>query len=266
MSPAEDLKKWVKTLTSAEKRFVTLIGRARAGTGSQLLDFFDWLNQAGENERAPVNAAFTVNIPTLAVRLRELILDSLRLLAKDANTDAVLSHTLEDALILSRKKLHQPAARLLRKAKNLACETSRHAFAAQCIEVEMKLLRILPPDQLETKLAELRTEELAIQKKQQLLSELIFRHETLLALAKQFPFSVNPKIAERVVKLANYSFDEAHDSVGYIENALTVNIAGIRDLYLRNPEPAIERYRQLLKNWQLHLDWQADQPELLMTV
>jgi hypothetical protein len=267
MSSAEDLKKWVKTLTPAEKRFVTLIGRARAGNSSQLLDFFDWLNQAAEDEQAPANAAFTVNIPTLAVRLRELILDSLRLLGKDAGTDAVLRHSIDDVQILTGKKLYQPAIRLLRKAKKLAYECSRYTFILQCIEIEQKLLMTNLNEQPEKSLGDLRAEETAVLLKQQVLGELQYRHNELLVLAKHNPFSGNQNIIDRVVELADSPFaEEALASSNYTENALAVNIAGIRDLYLRNPEPAIERYRQLLNNWKQHPQWQADQPELLMTV
>ncbi len=267
MSPAEDLKKWVKTLTPAEKRFVTLIGKARAGAGSQLLDFFDWLNHSKEGEAIPDGAAFAVNVPTLAIRLRELILDSLRLLEKDAGTDAILRHSLEDANILIGKKLYQPSTRLIRKSKKLAYECSRYTFILQCIEIELKLLLYNSTDQFEKSLGELRAEETEVLLKQQVLAELHYRHNALLELAKHNPFSRNHQIVDSVVQLANSPLvDDALTSKKYIENALAVNITGIRDLYLRNPEPAIERYRLLLNIWKQQTNWQADQPELLMTI
>jgi hypothetical protein len=267
MSPAEDLKKWVKTLTPAEKRFVTLIGKARAGAGSQLLDFFDWLNHSKEGEAIPHEAAFSVNVSTLAVRLRELILDSLRLLAKDAGTDAVLRHSLEDANILIGKKLYQPAVRLIRKSKKLAYECCRYTIILQCIEIELKLLMTNTTEQPEKSLEELRAEETEVLFKQQVLAELHYRHNALLELAKHNPFSRNPQIVDSVVQLANSPLvDDALTARCYTENALAVNITGIRDLYLRNPEPAIERYRQLLNTWKQETNWQADQPELLMTI
>lgn len=267
MSPAEDLKKWVKTLTPAEKRFVTLIGKARAGAGSQLLDFFDWLNHSKEGEAIPPGEAFSVNVSTLAVRLRELILDSLRLLAKDAGTDAVLRHSLEDANILIGKKLYQPAARLIRKSKKLAYECGRYTIILQCIEIELKLHMTNTTEQPEKSLGELRAEETEVLFKQQVLAELHYRHNALLELAKHNPFSRNPQIVDSVVQLANSPLvDDALTARSYTENALAVNITGIRDLYLRNPEPAIERYRQLLNTWKQETNWQADQPELLMTI
>ncbi|HEU4719283.1 MAG TPA: hypothetical protein VFU15_15670, partial [Bacteroidia bacterium] len=55
-------------------------------------------------------------------------------------------------------------------------------------------------------------------------------------------------------------------SKAYLENALAVNTLGIRDIFLRDPVPAIERYRRLLDAWRNKKEWQEDQSDLLLTI
>ena len=110
MEIAEELKKWVQALSTAEKRFVKLQGKSRAGSDSQLLGLFDWLNRAQENEPVPADAAFLRNLPTLSIRLRSLILDSLRLLRKDDSVDSRLQTMMNEIALMQSKKLHHAAA------------------------------------------------------------------------------------------------------------------------------------------------------------
>lgn len=267
MTIEEELKKWVKTLTPSEKRFVNLIGKARAGSGSQLLDLFDWLNKAGEEDVIPFKSSFRTNLPTLSGRLRELILDSLRLLNKESSVDASMRTALDEIAVMHSKKHDLAAARQLRKTKKTAYETSRYTYVLQCIETELNLVSKLPPDQVSKTFSDLRQEEKEVLKKHQDLRELRFRHDSLLALAQQFSFSRNPEIISRARELAEAPLvlEQLH-SEQYLENALAVNTLGLLDFVLRNPEPAIERYRVLLGKWKTKEKWQSDQPDLLMSV
>jgi hypothetical protein len=265
MASEDELKIWVKGLTPSEKRFISLIGRARSGSASQLLELFDWLNKSHEGETIPNKASFRANLPTLVVRLRELMLDSLRLLHKENDVNAILRTHLDEIAILQNKKHWQAAARQLRKTKKLAYETSRYSYVLQCIEAERTQTQQLPPDQISTGFSTLQKEEEVAMEKLQTLSELRFRHDSILALAQQFPFSRNPKIIEQAKALADIANGHFHNE-NYLENALAVNTLGIRDLFLRTPKPAIERYRYLLDAWKTKNEWQADQSALLMTV
>jgi hypothetical protein len=262
-----ELKKWVRSLTPSEKRFVNLIGKARAGSGSQSLELFEWLNKSGEGELIPAKASFRSNLPTLAVRLRELILDSLRLLHKDKDVNAGLRTSLDEIAILQNKRHYQAAGRQLRKTKKQAYEASRYTFVLQCIEAELIQAQQLPTDQAVSLLLELREEEQAVISKYKALCELWSRHDSVLALAQQFPFSRNPKIIEKLLELVDEAVihEQLHPDL-YLENALIVNTLGIRDLFLREPQIAIERYRRLLNKWKIKKEWQADQPGLLMTI
>jgi hypothetical protein len=266
--PLEDeLLQWIRVLTPSEKRFVSLIGKARAGSGSQLLELFDWLNKAEEGAPVPRNASFRSNLPTLAVRLRELILDCLRVLHKEGDTNAVLRTSLDEAAILRSKKQWTAAARLLRKTKKLAYETSRYTYVLQCIEEELRHTETLQPDTRSAAFAELRKEEESVIKKHQALRELRFRHDSILALAQQFPFSRNDGITAQVRALADAPvIVEQLASEAYLENALAVNTLGICGIFLRNPESVIERYRALLDKWKNKKAWQEDQADLLLTI
>lgn len=267
MALEDELLQWTRALTPSEKRFVSLIGKARAGSGSQVLELFDWLNKAEEGETVPHDASFSSNLSTLAVRLRELTLDCLRLLHKENDTDAVLRTGLDEAAILQSKKQWTAAARILRKTKKFAYETSRYTYVLQCIEAELVHTKTLQPDAISAAFAELRTEEQSVIEKHQVLRELRYRHDSVLALAQQFAFSRNPDIIAQVRTLADAPvIEEQLSSQAYLENALAVNTLGMRDVFLRKPESAIERYRILLDEWKNKKAWQEDQSDLLLTI
>lgn len=267
MAAEDELRSWVKTLAPSEKRFINLIGKARAGSGSQMLELFNWLNKAADGETIPAHASFRANVPTLVVRLRELLLDSLRLLHKESDVNAVLRTSLDEIAILQHKKLWTAAARQLRKTKKQAMETSRYTYVLQCIEAELVQVKSLPPGEVSTAYAQLQLEEHVAMDRHKVLQELRFRHDSILALAQQFPFSRDPAIMDQAKALADSDVVHAQlNSKSYLENALAVNTLGIRDLFLFSPETAIERYRCLLDSWRTKNKWQADQSDLLMTI
>jgi hypothetical protein len=260
-----ELKKQVQLLSPAEKRYVSLIGRARSGSASQVLDLFHWICKSGEYEEVPL--VWRKSLPTLSMRLRELILDCLRLLNKEAGIDALLRARLDEVAILHTRKLYIQAGRLLRRTKKLALASSRYAYLLQCIEIELSLVPQRPPNQVIDTMLALRQEEKEILEKHQSLRELRFRHDSILALAQQYPFSRDPEIVAKVSALADAPVVIAHLQAGeYLESALAVNIRGMHDVFLRKPEQTIERYRNLLAAWKKNKTWQADQPDLLMLI
>ncbi len=77
MEPPEELRKWVEILTTAEKRFVKILGKARSGAkDSQQLELFDWINQTSPGEILPADTGLAKNLATVSNRLKDLILDS----------------------------------------------------------------------------------------------------------------------------------------------------------------------------------------------
>ncbi|MCA6364135.1 MAG: hypothetical protein IM638_13950 [Bacteroidetes bacterium] len=265
MNIDSELKKQVQLLTPSEKRYVSLIGKARSGSASQVLDLFHWLSKSGGGDEVPL--PWRKNLPTLSMRLRELILDCLRMLNKESGIDAMLRARLDEVSILYARKFYKPARKLLNKTKKQALISSRYACLLQCIEIELLLVLQLPPNQVIEAMSALRQEEKEILEKHQALRELRFRHDAILALAQQYPFSRDPAITGQVSVLANAPVVAAHlNASAYIESALAVNILGMHDVFLRNPEQTIERYRNLLAAWKKNKTWQADQPDLLMLI
>lgn len=268
METADELKKWVESLSIAEKRFITLLGKARAGVNtSQQLELFDWLNQAAPGDPLPASARFRQNLPTVSKRLKDLILDGLRILHKEDGTDALLHTTLDEIGILISKKLYRAAIRQIKRAKKLALQTSRYRYALHCIEWEQRTAGLMVSGDTREQLYQLREEELQVLEKEKQLRELQHRHTVLLALVKQVPFHREPATLKEVNALAGHELVQQFSSEGpYLEHALAVNLLCLRDLFERKPEDARDRYLALLKEWKTHPEWQADQVDLLLTI
>ncbi|MGL5889095.1 MAG: hypothetical protein ACRC3B_04385, partial [Bacteroidia bacterium] len=267
MEIPEDLKKWQQNLSVPEKRFIKLQGKIRSGTDSQLLMLFDWLNQAGEKDQLPEKAAFARNLPTLAARLRDLILDSLYLLHKENTVQMQLNSMLGEIHLLQAKTQVNSAARQLKKAKKLAYDFSRYTYVLLFIENEILFAQKLPVDQFAKRLNELREEENEVHAKLRALSLLQHTHNELLVLARRFPFSLEPDVVRQVRQFAEIEETEtALQSDSFLEYALAVSILGIRDMFTRDPDSSVPRYQSLIRKWQKLPEWQKDQPLLLLTV
>lgn len=268
METFEELKNWVDSLSVAEKRFVKLLGKARAGTGeSQQLKLLDWLNRTQDHGQESENQEFRKNLPTVSMRLKDLILDSLRLMHKEDNTEAMLRTTLDEIAVLHLKKLHRTVTKQLRRTKKLAMDTSRYSYAFQCIEWERKIAQLASTGNTQEVLESLRKEEIAILKMMSDLCDLQHRHDTVLAIMRQSLFRRDPKKAEEINALANPEVIHLLcASNGYVERALAINILGLRDLNERNSKEALLRYQGLLSEWRTKPVWQKDQSPLLLLI
>jgi hypothetical protein len=268
METGEELKKWVDALSAAEKRFVKLIGKARAGSGaSQQLDLFDWLNAAKADEPLPDDAPFMQNLPTVSNRMKDLVLDSLRILGKNENTDASLRTGLDELAILFEKKLIPAAARHLKRIKKAAAESCRYGFLLQCIEWEFKMLQLKPATGSAESLQKLREEERAALQNLAELRDLQYRHDQMLALVRQHFYHRDTRVQQQVNALAADKLVSHHAATGnYLEQALAVNLLGMKNLYDRNPQEALLRYQDLLHRWKQNPAWQADQVPLLLNI
>jgi hypothetical protein len=268
MEPTKELRKWVEILSTAEKRFVKLLGKARAGSkDSQQLELFDWINQSQTGDILPVNSGFAQNFATVSNRLKDLILDSLRLLHKADDTDAVLRTMLDEIAILISKKHYTPALRHIRRAKSMANDRSRYNFVLQCIEAEQKIRVLSSRGDSSEMLGKLRDEEKKALEDLQNLRELHYRHEKIQSLIKLSPYSRDNEMRKQADMLSEGEIISHYATYGsYTEKALAINILGIRDLYIRDAMPALLRYQQLLREWQSRPDWQIDQLSLLLLI
>ncbi len=265
MEASDELKKWIDSLTVSEKRYIKLMGKARAGSSSQQLILFDLLNKAQPVGNALEQNRFQQNLHTVSNRLKDLILDGLRILHKEADIDSLLRTALDEIAVLHRKKLIRPLARQLKRAKKLALETSRYHFALQCIEWEIKTIPDDNPPEKRDKLTELRNEEITVLKKMEDLRSLISHHEIVLSYFQQYLHHRDPEVQVKVREHSESELVHRLSEAGhYLEKALAFNILGMRDLYERNPMGALIRYQSLLKEWQQHPQWQIDQTELLL--
>lgn len=262
-----ELKKWVESLTVAEKRFIKLLGKARAGaSASQQLELFDWLNRSQVTEATQANVKFLKNLPTVSIRLKDLILDGLRLLHKESNVDALLRTTLDEIAILHEKKLNRTVTKQLISAKKLALHNCRYAFAFQCIEWQQKIAQATAGTTRET-LKKLREEESDILKKLCEQRDLQYRHDALIALMRQSLFQRDAKKSEEINALVEHEVvHRLSESGGYLERTLAINLLALKELNERNATAALLRYRDLLREWQAQPAWQNDQSSLLLLI
>lgn len=262
------LKHWIDSLTQAEKRFITLLGKAKAGSSSsQQMQLFDWLNTAAAGDELPAGHPLRQNLATVSNRLKELMLDALRLLHKDAGVEARLRAGLDEVALLAEKKLWNDAGKELKRVGKLAADSCRHEFSVQCVQWEQRLLVQQGGAELKEKLQLLRKKETGITVLLTEQQELRYRNEMVCAMAQQFFAARDTSGTDEVREIATHELvRRLAENGGYIEKALAVNILCLADILGRNPAGALPRYSQLLEEWQAHPQWQADQAPLLLQV
>ncbi|MEY3444330.1 MAG: hypothetical protein RLZZ519_2611 [Bacteroidota bacterium] len=265
MQEVKELKELVKSLEIGEKRTVKMLGNARArNRETQILDLFDWLDGKDESENPPSDPRLLTNLPTLSVRLKDLILDGLQLLHQENTVDGQLRTALTAVEILTEKKLYPAAARRLKRAKKLALTTSRYHFGLQCLEAER---RLLPASAGNAAIKAHRTEEREMTEKLLRLQELRHRHEFLRVRASQISLPRNLELLLEIREMAEEStIAELAQAGGYVEKGLAANILGIGHLLEGRPAEAVKVYGELLKEWRQQSDWQIDQAQVLMSI
>ena len=268
METIEELKKWVKSLTAAEKRFIKILGKTRAGAGgSQQMDMFDWLSQPDETAMPLPETTFFRNLSTVSIRLKDLILDSLRILNKDSDLDARLRSALDDIATLTQKQLFPAALRLIKRAKKLAADNCCYTFSLQYLECEQKITQHSKDSDRWDKLQTLQDEETSILQKRAELQDLKHRHERILIRAKQLFIPRNAQELQEIQALTqSETITRISQEGAYLERAIAINILGMKDLFERHPLHALHRYAPLLREWQAHPEWQVQHGALLVAI
>ncbi|MBK9452747.1 MAG: hypothetical protein IPN95_25665 [Bacteroidetes bacterium] len=209
MQEVKELKELVKSLEIGEKRTVKMLGNARArNRETQILDLFDWLDGKDDSENPPSDPRLVANLPTLSVRLKDLILDGLQLLHQEDTVDGQLRTALTAVEILTEKKLYPAAARRLKRAKKLALTTSRYHFGLQCLEAER---RLLPASAGNAAIKAHRMEEREMTAKLLRLQELRHRHELLRVRASQISL---PRNLELLLEIREMAGESDHRGIG----------------------------------------------------
>jgi hypothetical protein len=268
MEALEELRKWVESLTGSEKRQVTLLGKMRSGSAqSQHLQLFHWFCTTTPGTFLPSDSPLHRNLPTTIARLKDLLLDSLRLLHAGKDLDASLRTTLDQIAQLFHKKLYHQALRLIARPKALAISRCRYPEALQLVHWEGKVLRAIHPLLTPEQIYALCREEEELLERLHTLLNLRQRHERLLSLVRHNALPRGTHLDAEVENLADSSLVSDWQQLnGYLERALACNILAIRHLMQRSPYQAVQLYEILLAEWRLHPEWVAEEASLLLTI
>lgn len=258
------MRKWLESLTMSEKRFLKLQAKARPGADdSQQMEYFDWLNQSKAGDPLPRDAKFVQNLPTVTLRLKNLILDSLRLQHKSANVDAILHTEISDISLLRERGLIAAATRQLGRTKKLALMHGRYAAALQCLHLEQAMTVAAAKD-LEQKLVQLRAEEVALLRAQEAFAELRHRHSILQARMTNLLVPRTDAGMQEVLEYVETSWlHRFAASPQYLERTFAWNLLAYRALVTDTAHEVLPRLAALLQEWNIHPDWQRNEPDLL---
>ncbi len=265
MEPLKDLRIWIESLSTAEKRFINILGNARAGRkGSQHLELFDWI-QKSDKGATPRKLTISKNLPTLIQRLKQLILDSLQIMKQGINIDRQLHIAIGEVIILIEKQLYSAALKKIKRAKKTAIETSRYLQAIQLNNYELQILQVQKASL--TQLNQLYATAEQLNRQHLELQMLRHRHDTLQTHVRQL-FAPRTKADDAAIKQLCEGDLIVRFSKGgpYLENALATNILGIKNLLAHKPIVALKLYANLLQEWQFNPEWQLDQEKLLLMI
>lgn len=247
----DDLRHWVASLSKSEKRAVSLLGKAKSGDQpSQHLQLFHWLNQVDPDAKEEPDPSLVRNLPTLGLRLRELVGDSLVLQHKDATTESTLTHSIATAHQLSRKGLFPAAKKLLRQAKRDALAASQYVQALHCNALEAEIARSEFSESTVEQLESLYRERLDFMQRLQDFQELEHRYDQVRARSRNFISLRSVEDLAVVRTLVKSSLVEKLAAEGgYVERSMAINMQGILLLYEQQPGEAVRLYRLLLMDW-----------------
>lgn len=262
---ADEMRKWLESLTMSERRFLRLQVNARSGASeSQQMVYYDWLNQSKAGDPLPEGAKFVQNLPTVTQRLKELVLDSLRLQHKSSTVDATLHADITDIALLRERGLIVAATRQLSRTKKLALTHGRYAAALQCLHIEQAMAVTASSKDLEQKLVHLRAEEVALLRAQEEFAELRHRHSILMARMTNLLVPRTDAALQELLGYADSSWlHRPAASPQYLERTFAWNLLAYRALVTDTAHEVLPRLAALLQEWNIHPDWQRNEPDLL---
>lgn len=266
MERLEEIKAWVNALSTAERRFVTLLGKARAGeAGSQQLELFDWLCRADPSEKVP--PSLQNNLPKLIQRLKDLLLDVWHLLEKRHSMDAKLNAQLSEIALLNQRGLLASAQRRLKRTQVQAIEACRYDLAWRCVTITRKTMIESGPVNLKQKLLELQQSEEDILAALLNLQKLRTRHDRMRSIAWRTIAKRDPGIeAEIKALIQDLPLEDLWQSGPWLERSLAGNILGMIALYEGQHATAFKHYRALAEAWIPQVAWQLDEAPLFMMI
>lgn len=268
MESTEELKKWIDSLTMGERRFVHAQSKARSRSeGGQTLELMLWLESTDDVQELPGGASFVRNLPVVAHRLRELVLDCLHLLHKHADGNATLRTLMDDVALLMDRNLTYSASFKLRRAKREALTRSKYLVVLQCIEWERRIIRAERGKDWLTQLGLLYEEQQTIMRRLKdfcLLEQIM---DELRARTRQVLTPPQGGVPTGLLDADSISMvEKSAQSLDRLESALAIHVLGMRDLFLKQFEAAQNRYERLFVVWEQEPAWLMDQGDLLLSI
>ncbi len=268
MRRLEDQWRLVKGMSRSEKRFLTLLGKVRAGkNGSQQLDLFDYLGSCSSPEDLAKGEGEIRNLSTVAFRLNELIVEGLRMLNADKWVDHRLNKALDEIALLHQREIYRTAFRRLNAAKKLAAEFSRYNHGLELIRWERELNLAVRPKGIREVLMQLREEELRLQQANQELMALRHDHEYIRTTIRQVMVPRTESEMEEVKALALSEKVRDHlDAPNFLERSFAINILATYYLISRQAPAALSLLIPLISDWSQNPEWLSEKPQLFMRI
>lgn len=261
----------IASLSASEKRFITLVGRAVAGSSSSKhLALFDVLNRmksySGEACRKNKSLqAMEASLPTLARRLRQFIFKCLQHLGSDRSSSSRLAVLVQEVEFLVKRKQSDEALRAARKGHRLASEFGRYELVIPFIDWQRRILLDAFPNDVMQQLSDLHLELNLVMSKLQHQQQL--RHFQVLLtserrLAKAFRSPNFQQIIHNIQTHQALHADRLCDDL--LTESLVVDVKGLLLLANRKGGEALELYSQLLKRWQDEPEWILEFSDIYM--
>jgi hypothetical protein len=252
----------IASLNPSEKRFVKLIGKAVAGSsGSQQLLLFDVLNRMKkydqrECEKHRKLIAMQETLPTLARRLRRLILKCLQQLENKRSLSGRLGLLLHEAEFSFQRQQTEAALRAARAGQKLASLYGRYEASLPFIDWQRRiLLDTFPADAMQQldELHELSQETLSKLERQQWLR----RFQVVLSGERRLGTTLrSAKFEMTLQNIAQHaSLRKTTAYPDLLTESLAKDVKGLLLLATRKGEEALEVYSTLLKRWQHEPEW-----------
>lgn len=262
MESLEDEYHLVQALEAAEKRHISLLGRATAGgDGGQVMQLFDFLKaqktfDAAAFAEAPPLLALGANLPTLARRLRQLIFKALQHLEAGRSIDGRIDLLQTEVGFLHARRQFGAALKAARRGQQFALRYGRPSAALPFIDWQRRLLLESFPAEAPQQLTALHTQAqaaLALAARQETLRHfqqvlLVQRRQALAPRSSELQ-ALYAQIADAPEVQADAPFPDL------LTESLTRDVQGLLALAQKRGEDALQAYTLLLARWQAAPDW-----------
>lgn len=262
----------VQSLTVAEKRFITLVGQALAGSkGSKALSLFRLLNKMKVFSKAEFRSQSELeNIqPALSThrqRMRQHIFSCLQQLGSDKSLQGRLSLLITETETLFGRMQAGEALRAAERGMLLAERYGRYTVALEFTEWQRRILLTVFPADTRQKLEQLHQKTAqftALAAKQQKFS---CWSEQLICERRLGTSRRIDRYKEQLQEIEQYlkQLPEPHPDL--LTESLYCDVQGLFYLATQKGEQALEVYTQIIKKWNADAEWREVYPDLYLSL